>query len=269
MRRRVSKASKYPVKSLIKALRILDALGESSTGCSITELSRELKIGKSTVHRLLATLKDVGYVMVDPLTSRYTLGSTIARLAEQLSHQSPLLNLGTPTMQLLSRDCNETTNLATLEGRDVLYIAKQDSPEPLRMSGQVGRRLPAYSTALGKALLAALSDREVRRLYGGANKLRKLTPNTIDSLDDLTAELETIRREGFAFDREETYIGVQCLAAAVRDHSGKVVAAISISAPKHRMTPESKRLWKDALLRRTRELSEKLGYVPPESKAAG
>jgi DNA-binding IclR family transcriptional regulator len=254
--------SKYPVKSLIKALRILDALGESSDGRGITELGKELRIGKSTVHRLLATLKDEGYVMVDPLTSRYTLGAKIAKLEEQLAQQSPLLRAGVPIIQRLAQECNETANLAILEGGEVLYIAKEESKEPLRASGHVGRRLPAHSTALGKGLLAGLSDSEVRRLYRNTRKLRQSTPNTIDNLDRLLAELAGVRREGVAYDNEEMYPGLDCIAAPVRDFSGRVIAALSLSVPHHRMSSERRHALQEALLQATAELSAKLGFAP-------
>lgn len=266
MKKRIQTTSKYPVKSLTKALMILEKLGEKTNGASITELGRDLKIGKSTVHRLLATLKDGGYVMVEPITSRYTLGSMIARLAEQLTHQSPLLSAGVPAIQRLAHECNETANLAVLEGQDVLYLAKQESKEPLRMSGQVGKRLPAYCTALGKALLADLPERQIRKLYGSTGRLRTVTPHTISNLSDLVKELEEIHREGISYDQEEMYVGVQCVATPVRDYSGKTIAAISISAPKHRMTSDKLHHFKEQLLREGAHLSAALGHVMTKPK---
>ncbi len=261
--------NKYSVKSLVKALRILDVLGESQSGSGVTEISKKLHIGKSTVHRLLTTLEDEGFVLVDPITSRYILGSKIAKLEEQLSRQSPLLKFGVYTLEWLTAETQETSNLAILQGKEVLYTAKQESAEPLRMSGQVGRLLPAYSTALGKVLLAGLADAQVRSLFRGANKLRKLTPHTIDSVQELLVELAKVRRDAFAEDREEMYLGLQCLACPVRHHSGSVVAAISVSVPKHRMTPEKRALLKERVARAAHDLSEKLGFVQTKARTAG
>jgi len=260
--------SKYPVKSLVKALRILDVLGESQSGSGVTEISKKLRIGKSTVHRLLTTLKDEGFVLIDPITARYILGSKIAKLEEQLAVQSPLLKFGVSTLEKLVAETKETSNLAILQGSDILYIAKQEPVEPLRMSGQVGRVLPAYSTALGKVLLSGLPDAQIRSLLR-AKKLRKFTPNTVTNMGDLLSELAKVRRDGFAEDREEMYLGLQCIAAPVRDYSGSVVAGISVSVPKHRMTSETRAFVREALHRAALELSEKLGFVRPKNRASG
>jgi IclR family KDG regulon transcriptional repressor len=132
MRREASK-NKYPVKSLVKALRILDVLAERPAGFGITELSEALHIGKSTVHRLLATLKEEGYVVTHPAGSRYILGGRIARLGQQLSDQYQLLTFGVPVIRRLAREYNETVNLALLEGTEIVYIAGEESRETLRV----------------------------------------------------------------------------------------------------------------------------------------
>src|SRR5580692_755521 len=103
--------NKYPVKSLVKALHILDQLAKKPGGCGITDLSNTLKIGKSTVHRLLSTLKEEGYVVIHPANSRYILGGRIAKLAQQLSDQYQLLTFGAPVIRRLAREHNETVNL--------------------------------------------------------------------------------------------------------------------------------------------------------------
>ena len=250
---------KYPVKSLIKALRILEELGESG-GRGVTELGKRLGIRLSTVHRLLGTLKGKGYVLSDPATSRYYLGGMIARLGDAISRQSPLLRYGTVAVEELSQECNETVNLGILDGTDVIYVARHESTHTLRTSIAVGGRWPAHATALGKAIVSDLSEAEILNLYKGVKKLRKLMPNTIDNVKDLLAELAIVRREGIAEDNEENSVGVDCLAVPVRGASGKTVAAVSISAPKARMTPEHIRSLNVSLLRAGAELSAKLGF---------
>ena len=179
---------RYPVKSLIKALRILEELGDSGP-LGVTEIGKRLGIRLSTVHRLLGTLKGKGYVLSDPATSKYLLGGMVARLGDSIPRQLPLLKHGTTTVEELSRECNETVNLAILEGTDVVYTARHESRHSLRIAGNIGGRWPAHATALGKACLADLSDNEILKLYGGAKKLRRLTPNTIVNMQQLLAQL--------------------------------------------------------------------------------
>jgi IclR family transcriptional regulator, KDG regulon repressor len=253
---------KKPVKSLMKALRILDALGDHPSGLGITDLSNMMKAPKSTVHRLIATLEAAGYAVFDPPTSKYVLGSRVARLGEQLNTQSPLLAFGVQTLEMLTQECKEASHLAILEGTEVVYISREESKEPVRISFGTGHRAPAHCTALGKVLLAGLSDSEIAALYRG-KKLEKPTPRSKDSLPDVVSEMTAVRKEGIAYDNEEYMPGLRCIAAPVRDFSGRIVAAMSLSMFKHKMTGERRAYFKTALVRGSVQLSEKLGYSTP------
>ncbi len=259
MRRAASK-NKYPVKSLVKALQILDALAKQPSGCGITELSEMLRIGKSTVHRLLATLKEEGYVVFHPVNSRYILGGRIAKLAQQLSEQSPLLTFGVPIIQRLAREYNETVNLAILEGTEVVYIAGEEGRELLRSHCVLGYRAAAHATALGKVCLSDLSDEEIHQCYGRVKRLAKTGPKTITSINKLLEEVSSVRKSGFAYDNEESGSGVYCIAAPIWDYSGRLVAALSFSLPKSRMTATRRPALREGLLRASGRLSEALGY---------
>ncbi len=251
--------NRYPVKSLIKALRLLEALAESG-GYGITELGGTVGMSNSTVHRLLATLKDRGYVLFDQTSMRYYLGGMVARLGDAMARQSPLLKFGATLIENLARQSNETVNLGILDGPDVVYVGRYESSHTLRAASVLGTRWPAYVAALGKACLSGHTDQEVLDLYENKKKLRKITPSTIGCLKDLLKQLTNVRREGIAYDNEENTPGVRCLAAPVRNSSGKVVAAISISGPKGRMTPDRYRTLREYLLRASAELSVKLGF---------
>ena len=248
-----------PVKSLIKALRILDTLGDCPGGLGITEISGILKSPKSTVHRLVATLETVGYVFFDLPTSKYVLGSRVAKLGEQLSQQSPLLAFGVPALEQLTRECKEASHLAIMEGTEVVYISHEEITEPIRVSFGMGHRAPVYCTAGGKVFLAGLSNSEILTLY--KNK-KKFEQRTLTTLEDLLSEIATVRKEGIAYDNEEYTPGLCCIAAPVRDFSSRTIAAISLSMMKHRMTAERKAIFKEALLQVSVELSEKLGFLP-------
>lgn len=264
-----SRGSHRPVKSLLKALRILDTLGDCPGGLGITDLSAALGAPKSTVHRLVATLEAAGYAVFDPPTTRYILGSRVAKLGEQLSSQSPLLTLGVTTLEQLTRKCKEASHLAILEGTEVVYISREESREPVRISFGMGHRAPAHCTALGKALLAGLTDAEIRMLYKNQRRLERLTPRTPTSLDGLLSEVATIRREGIAYDNEEYMAGLRCIAAPIHDYSGRIVAAMSLSMFKHKMTMARKALFKDALMRASAELSAHLGFAAETRRIAG
>jgi len=265
MKRKVGRSNRRnstPVKSLRKALHILDALGDGVDGIGITDLSQLLKTPKSTVHRLIATLEAAGYVAFDPATAKYGLGGRAARLAEHLNRQSPLLTFGAPMLERLTEECHEASHLAILQGTEVVYISHEESKEPVRISFGMGHRAPAHCTALGKVFLAGLSDGEILMLYRNAKTLDKLTPQTISSLDKLLNEIVAVRREGIGYDNEEYTRGLRCIAAPIRDFTSRTVAAMSLSMFKHRMTPERRAFFRDALLRATVEVSEKLGFMP-------
>src|SRR5579863_9392811 len=185
-------AAKYPVKSLAKALRILDTVGRFQHGTSIAALSQELKMGKSTVHRLLATLREFDLIWLDPTTSNYALGSRILRWSDLLVQQNLLVRHGLPVLRDLVSVGRETANLAVLDGVDVLYMAQFESMERLRMSEAVGTRQPAHSTALGKALLASLREEEFDQLYRKLDVLKSPTANTITDKRHLKEHLQKV-----------------------------------------------------------------------------
>ncbi|HXO37798.1 MAG TPA: IclR family transcriptional regulator [Candidatus Acidoferrum sp.] len=254
--------AKYPVKSLAKALRILDTVGRFQHGTSIAALSKELKMGKSTVHRLLATLREFDLIWFDPTTSNYALGSRILRWSDLLVQQNPLVRHGLPVLRELVSAGRETANLAVMDGADVLYVAQFESMERLRMSEAVGTRHPAHCTALGKALLASLSEEEFDQLYSKVDALKSLTANTIADKRRLKEHLQKVRNEAVAYDFEENVVGVVCLGAVVRNFTGKPIAAMSVSLPIQRLRGESLITLKEHLLNAVNRLSRELGHNP-------
>lgn len=252
--------SRRPVKSLLKALRILDVLGESESGLGVTVLSRTLKAPKSTVYRLVTTLQSGGYISFDPVTAHYDLGSRVVKLGEQLRHRSPLLSLGPLMLERLTRESDETSYLAVREGTEVAVLAKEESKGVLRIAVNVGYRSPAHCTALGRACLSGISDREIVRLYRN-KKLHSCTPRTKTRLDAVLREVAAVRRTGIAVDREEYAEAVCCIAAPIRDSSSQVIAAITLATTRARFTPEREALFRQLLLHVTDEFSQKLGYI--------
>lgn len=253
--------AKYPVKSLAKAFAVLDALGKFESGAGIAVLSKELKMGKSTVHRLLATLREFDLVWYDASTSNYALGVRILRWSDLLLRQNLLIRHGSPVLRELVQSSHETASLAVLEGTDVVYIARFESTQRLRMSEAVGSRCPAYCTALGKSLLAALSEDEFRAVFDGADSLKPMTPNSITSKERLWAHLQKVRQDGVAYDFEENVIGGVCLGTVVRNHTGRAIAGLSMSLPTQRLRGDILITLKDSLLKAAVKLSSELGYA--------
>lgn len=260
--------NKYPVKSLIKALVILEFLGTSESGSTLTEISSKLRIGKSTVHRLLATLRNRDFVWFDSYSSRYILGARILQLSQQLAHQSILIRYGRPILSELSSLTGETCNLAILNGRSVLYLVTRESKNPLRMTGIADKKIPAHCTALGKALLSSMSPEEITGLYGKTQSLETMTERSVSNVSELTKQLAKLRRLDVVSESEETYPGLTCLAARVRARSGDVVAAISISVPLYRIDAKRRKQLGASLQEACLELSGKLGYDAEHLRAS-
>lgn len=254
--------ARYPVKSLAKALRLLDTLGKSNNGAGIASLSGELKLGKSTVHRMLATLREFDLAWFDPETCNYSLGPRVLRWSEMLERQNLAIRYGLPILRGLVERCGESATLAVLEGRDVVSIARCESNHRLRVNDVLGGRTPSHCTALGKVLLSPLSEAAFRALYDDSEPLKAVTPNSITSAQKLWEHLTKVRHDRVAYDFEENIIGGICLAAAVYNHNGRAVAAMSLSLPTQRLRGDILITLKEHLLEAAARLSAELGHAP-------
>ena len=242
-----------------RAVAALNALARASDGLTLSELARETGEPKSTLHGILATLVEAGLLVRDGATKRYRLGPHLLALAGAYARQSDLLRAFGEVARPLARELGETIQLAILQGRDVLYIGKQEGTQWVRLASEVGTRLPAHATSLGKCLLAWLPPEELERLLA-AGPLVALTPRTITDPDILRAELAQVRARGYAIDRGETLPDLWCFGAPVRDAQGAVVAALSISVPVTRIASERIDELIAAARRAATELSLRLGY---------
>jgi IclR family acetate operon transcriptional repressor len=238
------------VQSIERAFDLLEMLADAGGALGLSELSTVSGLPLPTVHRLMRTLVNRGYVRQEA-SRRYTLGSRLIRLGEISSQM-----LGTwlrPFLAQLVRLTGETANLAMLDGDEVVYIAQVPSPHSMRMFTEPGRRVQPHCTAVGKALLAELPPGEARALLE-RDGMPAYTPATITDPDLLIAHLEVIRKQGYAVDEGEQEIGVRCFAVAVPDAPGSL--AISTSGPQTRMTDDAAARIVPALQRTAREISE-------------
>jgi IclR family transcriptional regulator, KDG regulon repressor len=249
----------YPIKVLTKTFAVLETLLEYKSPMSMSEISEKLNFYPSTVHRILDTLKYGGYVEQNPNNQKYQLGLKLIELGMAKINQIDLVKEARPFLKELAKNCNETVHLAILEDINVLYLAKEESSQTIRMISYVGRRGPLHCTALGKILLAFLPEEERNKLLDRL-ELFKLTENTITDRKQLETELNKIFQKGFAMDREENEKDVRCIAAPVKDYKGRVIAAVSISSPTYRVNKENQNHLKEYLVKSCKKISIRLGY---------
>jgi DNA-binding IclR family transcriptional regulator len=245
--------------TVAKAFTIVDVLAaQSDRGISLSDLSVQLSMPKSTVHRYLATLQQLGLAERSD-ADRFRLGTKIIELAGQFLANSDLRSESQAALDALATQTNETIHLAVPSGTEVVYIAKVESKHALRMYSYIGARLPMYCTALGKAILAFSTPERRRDVL--AQPLKARTPSTITSRQALERELETVRSQGFAIDDEENETGIRCVGAPIADYSQTAIAALSVSGPGNRM--DRKRCTELAPIVRdaAQRISKRMGYA--------
>ncbi|WP_368498309.1 IclR family transcriptional regulator [Herbiconiux sp. A18JL235] len=221
------------VKSSLRTLEILELLASDDQRRTITSIARELGSPKSSVHSIVHTMADRGWLQVSADGTRYGLGIRSLLAGTSYIETDDVVTLTRGTLDAVAERTGETVHLGRLDGADVVYLAKRESVHPLRLYSAVGRRLPAHATALGKALLAQLEPQAVDAALG-PGPLRALTPATITDRARLDDELASVREAGIAHDRGENSAGISCFAVAIG--RGSSLNAISCSLPDARLT---------------------------------
>jgi IclR family KDG regulon transcriptional repressor len=248
------------VPAVSRALDILELFLERST-LSAAQVTDLLGLPRTTVHELLTTLVDRGYldaVVGAPIT--YRLGMRTFQLGSQFADRLDLVREAQDAAAEVAVACDETVHVAVLDGSNVVYIAKVDSTHPVRMVSAVGRRLPAHCTAVGKVLLSGLSTEALDARYPSGTGLSAMTPHSITSPAKLRAHLGLVRQEGVGYDDCESNEAVRCVSAPVIDHSGRIVAAMSISVPTIRWTDERRAEWTELVRSGAAAMSRRLGH---------
>jgi len=253
-----SKKEYFRVKSLRKALGIIELLAQRPK-MTLSELSESLSLTKSNIHRLVLTLKECGYLEQSPDGNKYSLSLKIFQIGCSLRNQFDFVSIALPFMENLASLSQETINLGIWYEDRVLLLEKILSPEQLRLDSPIGNSDPLHSTALGRCLLAGLSEVDLE-IFLRSHTLDAVTRNTVTNPNVLRGIIRNTRKLGFAVDDEETLEGVYCIAAPIRIEHGRVVAAISISAPKFRMKDDKIEVLKNALIENTHSISLKIGY---------
>jgi IclR family KDG regulon transcriptional repressor len=247
------------VNSVDRALVILEYLGTQTKEVGVRELGQAIGLSKSSVHRILQTLRARGFVRWNPDNARYSLGMRAFEVGCGILRSMEAHAVAKPYLEQLANNLGETAFLGVLDDAEVVFIDKIDVRRSVHMQADIGSRHPLHSTAIGKALLANLDRADADRIIA-AKPLARLTKSTFTDVEALRAELERVRRQGYAEDNEETEDGLYCVGAALFNYSGKPVAAISISVPKiGQQAPAKDRLIKGVIAAAT-EISAKMGY---------
>ena len=253
-----SNGNKRVLQSIERAVAILDYLAEHADGARLSTLSRDLGLNKSTAFGLLSSLEQLGLLQQDTETGAYRLGIRMLQYGLAVQKHMDLVADAKPFLDKLSAQFEETVHMAVLSEGGIVYVAKSESTKSIRMVTQIGAKTPAYCSALGKVLLAALPPEQLRSVVDGIS-FYPYTPATIRSREELLLELEEVRRSGIAYDREEREPGLFCISAPVKGAHGQCVAAISMSLPAGRVCQHNVEELVRAVRYTAQDISRQLG----------
>ena len=256
-------------QSVVRALRILECFSDENPQLRVSDITEQLGLTASLVSRLLATLEHEGFVARDEDTGFYTLGRSVLTLAGVALNHNRLRIEALETMQKTSNALQLGVNLSVLQDDAIFYLAHIDAPGTPRPYTLIGRHNPLHATGMGKVLSAFLPDKDRESLLARI-PYHPYTTHTITNQRDLEAELQTVRTRGWALEMEELALGRACVAGPVRNRTGKVVAAISISGPLSTFRwDERKDELTRAMIEITDSISMRLGYITAPRKAGG
>ncbi len=259
----------YTITALQRGLRLLTLFANAERGLTASEVGKRSGLPVSTVHRFLANLESSGFLNCSE-DGVYHLGVVCFGLGHSALAQLDIRRLSLPYLRELNQTTRETIHLTVRYGVSAVYVEKLDSQEPVRIYSRIGASVPLYSSAVGKVMLAYMAPQERDRLLSQI-EIKRFTPNTIGSIQELLATLQKVRRQGFAYDLEENEPHIRCIAAPIWDHAGAVNSSLSITGPAVRMSTTRLRelspLVKEAGLNISRDLGYRL-VQPPTSSAA-
>ncbi len=248
------------VQSIDRAFDIMESLSKEPEGLSLTEISKRLELPTSTVYRLLSVLRDRNYIDKNDSTNMYKLGFGFMELSSMFLHGLELKSEANDLLRTLSRQSGQVVFLATEQDGDVVYIDKHEPFSEAKKYCFIGQRKPMHCTALGKALLTAYSDNEIRSRYQGVT-LEKITPKSITDLEVLIRQIRTSREAQYSFDDEENTEGLYCVAAPIYDYRGIIIAAVSTSWDINSLEVRDREKNIDLVKNCARTISTRMGYI--------
>ena len=225
---------KNPIQVSERIFHTIECLARTGP-IGLLELSKELNLTKSTVHRILNSLICMEYAKQDAETLKYSLTFKFCGIANQILAQNNIIDLIRPYIKELAEQTNETVHLVQLDGLNAVYIDKVEaSHNSVRLISMVGKSIPLYCSGVGKALLADMSDEKIQKIWD-RSEIKKLTDYTVIDFPEFQKLIAEVRTNGYAMDNEENELGVRCIAVSLKGLHRKPAYAISVSAPKDRM----------------------------------
>lgn len=235
---RARRAGSEQVQSLVRALTLLNRISEASDeGATLTELAQQVGLPPSTAHRLLTTLEQERYVRFDHEGRLWSVGVQAFVTGCTFTKRRSLVGIARPHMRHLMEDSGETVNLAVEDDGMAVYLAQVECRQMMRAFARPGSRVPLHCSAVGKAILSAVSDRRLTKILQ-QHGMARLTVKTITNPTQLRARLEEARLAGYAIDDEEHAVGLRCISAPIFDETGDVIAAVSAFGPMARIVDE-------------------------------
>lgn len=249
---------KYNITALQRGLRMLQYFKQSERGLTATQVGKLSGLPVSTVHRFLVNLETAGFLKCGA-NGVYHLGLECFAVGQAALGQLDIRRLSLPYLLELNQQTRETIHLTVRHGLAAVYVEKIDSPEPLRIHSRIGASVPLYCTAVGKVMLGYMPDAERDEVLRQI-EIKRVTANTIGSLQELRTELFRVRKNGYACDMEENELHIRCIAAPIWDHTGAVHASLSITVPVVRMPVARLRQLAPLIQDAGLQISRELGY---------
>lgn len=247
--------------AVLRTLDILELFLEDDAPLTAPDVVKRTGLPRTSVHELLATLVAREYLQKDEATGTFRLGVRLLQLGNAYSARFDMLSAANDVARQVAAESGETVSVALLEGGDVFYLAKIESRDNLRLPSSIGQRLPANVTGLGKALLAYASPASLASRFEDPDNLPRMTEHSISTLSELEDQLAQVRQTGVAFENQESTPNIRCAAAPVRDGTGAVVAAISVSVPTTRWEQHPESHWVDLVRAGAAQFSSRLGFA--------
>ena len=263
----MAQVKEYSVPSIERALSVLQCLGHSKRGFSISEIGRRLKIPKSSAHLILTTLERRGFLQKNTQTGRYYLGLQLVSLSRSALENLDLREEAKPFLRSLMQESGLTVHMAVLERDEAVIIEKVEAPGLVRLASWLGRRLDVNCTGVGKVLIAFLPNDELDYLLKTKDFARH-NSRTIISKSALKRELALVKESGYALDNQEDEPGVCCIGAPVFDENGKAVAAISVAGTTSQIGIARVPALARTVMRAAQGISSRLGYVAQKAGTA-
>jgi DNA-binding IclR family transcriptional regulator len=250
---------KARLSSVANSIRLLTSFSGEEEELGITTLATRLRLAKSTVHRLAATLTGAGFLEQNSETGKYRLGVALFELGALVRRRMDVANEARPKLRELLEKTGETVQLGIVDHYSVLYVYEMESPRAIRMAAAVGGRAPLHCTAVGKVLLAFQPTEYVKQVIDTG--LTAYTPKTITRREAVLEMLDEVRLREHAVDDEESEGGLRAIAAPVRNHTGAVIAALGVAAPVQRMSKKVLQSCVPSVLETANAVSARLGYL--------